>query len=216
MQFGPGVDPGLTVALRPYRQHVAGADFSAAVLDWFGIRGEAAFRYPLDYEDYDYAPNPEIQYVLGLDKEFFGELNFILQYTGKYVFDWDSIDDDQRISYLMENPSAITGPVDIPAMVNNEIMFRNRMISGQTERVQHGLTLRVEWKTLYETLSLSALGYYNISTGEWMTLPKITYQITDALQFSAGGQIYGGPDDTLYGMIDEIASAGYIEFKASF
>jgi hypothetical protein len=69
---------------------------------------------------------------------------------------------------------------------------------------------------MYETLNLELSGLYNFTTGEFFIKPKVTYDIADALTFTLGGELYTGPDETLYGTIDESLSAIFIELKTSF
>ena len=62
------------------------------------IRGEAAYRRPFDYQTRPYAARPDVQYVLGVDRNF-GSLSVIAQYMGRYVFDWQQgagLRDDPR------------------------------------------------------------------------------------------------------------------------
>jgi hypothetical protein len=199
--INPDAPPDITLAFSSYQHQVIGADFST-VAGPLGIRGEFAFKDPVDYEKFEYVPMPELQYVLGVDREFFGELNVILQYVGKYVFDWEKL-------------TPVAGPPG-PESVEREIVQKNRMVSGQLEEIQHSATMRLEWKLLQETLNLSLLSMYNFSTEELFLLPKVTYDIIDDLEVSVGGQIYLGPDNTLFGTIEESQSAGYVELKASF
>ena len=44
----------------------------------------------------------------------------------------------------------------------------------------------------------------------------INTYIIDDLEVSVGGQLYLGPDDTLFGTIEESQSAYYAELRASF
>ncbi len=74
----------------------------------------------------------------------------------------------------------------------------------------------LEWLTLHQTLSLSALGLVNFSTKEWLLFPKLGYQLSDTLSTTVGAEIYAGPHDTLFGVIDSNLSAGYAELKMSF
>jgi hypothetical protein len=77
-------------------------------------------------------------------------------------------------------------------------------------------SLRVEWLALHQTLSISALGLVNFSTGEWVAFPKVGYHITDALVATVGAELYEGPHDTLFGSISGQLSAGYAELKFSY
>jgi hypothetical protein len=209
----------ITVARLPYQHHVVGADFAAPVSDWFGLRGEAAYRRPLHYDTRDHVPEPDLQYVLGVDREF-GDLMVIAQYVGRHTFEWEEIQAEPMNLASAGNIPADVIPQGMQELVEEGIRGgiakTNQMIQSQTERWQHSAFLRLQWKLLHETLSLELSGLYNFSTGDWLARPKLAYDITDALQFIAGGEIFGGPDDTLFGMIEEIQSAGYAQLMASF
>jgi hypothetical protein len=218
---------------------VAGFDFETTVGDLFGMRGEIAFRYPIEYETRVYAPSPDLYYVAGADREF-GDVHVSAQYMGRYVFDWTRVEPSPYntdplpvVSSIYPDPDAepgepghedICGPDNCnPAIkenvieaINNELTLRSRLIHGQKEPVQHGFSLRAEWRTLHDTLSLVAFGVMNVSTLEWLIYPKVSYSITDAMTVSVGGEVYRGPKDTLFAMIEDILTAGYAELKISF
>jgi len=193
-----------TMAFVSYRHQVVGADFSTA-LGGFGLRGEFAYREPFGLETYDHVPRPELSYVLGVDREFFGELMVLLQYSGKAVLRWDTTPGLQE---------SFTDP--IKKLTREQIITRNQMIASQLEQFQHGVTFRVGWNTLHETLHLEVMGMVNISTEELLLRPKVTYDIADALSVVAGAEIYIGPDESLFGMIEQTMSAGYLQLQASF
>jgi len=216
---------GVSVRFRAYQQHVAGLDFAASVSDWFGIRGEAALRWPEEYEDLAHVPRPDLQWVLGVDREF-GDLSIIAQYIGRYVVDFEAGVETPLLGYVDRlaagGLTALSPDEQIDLVMNGEtyahqeVRAKALMIAGQTEEHQHSLMARVAYKFLQETLTLELMGLYNISSEEYLLRPKLTYALTDGLNFIAGGQIFGGPDGTLYGMVDEIQSAGYVEIKAYF
>lgn len=198
--------PDVEVAFASYRHQVVGADFATTVKS-FGLRGEVAYRRPFDYESVPHVPRPDLQYVVGLDREFFGTLSIIAQYVGRVVFDWE------------EDPAQAFPPAANPAEQMALTMFvipKNRMIAGQLEQVQHSATARVEWRLLQEALRLEVLGMFNFTTEEVMLRPKVSYDITDALKATIGAELYFGPEETLFGMIETIYSAGYAELRASF
>lgn len=186
--------PGQPLRIFPksYRMHVLGADFSTT-LGSLGIRGEIAYKKPHeDYKSNVHIPNPDLQYVFGIDREFSGNLSVILQYIGRYVFDFS--------------------PLEIP----NDIELKNRMIASQQHRVSHSLSLRIERTLFHETLRLEFVGMGNITTEEALLRPKMTYDITDALAFTLGGELYLGPRDTLFDTLDSHLSALFAELKISF
>jgi hypothetical protein len=216
-----GVDPPeIRISRVAYDQQVFGGDFSTAFGEILGLRGEIAYRHPLHHKSRPYAARPDLQYVLGVDRTF-GPVSVILQYLGRYVLDWqrepgaaNPIDPLVLAMFQPPLPPALAAEVD--TSIAQELANRNQILFGQTERVQHLASARVEWLSLRDTLSLSALGLVNFSTREWLLFPKMTYKITDSLSTSLGGEIYAGPDGTLFGAVDELLTAGYAELRMSF
>ncbi|GAB4296724.1 MAG: hypothetical protein Kow0090_11880 [Myxococcota bacterium] len=212
----PGIDGHIDVQnfvshliFKAYREHVAGFDFSTAIGGFLGVRGEAAFISPDDYERELAAPNPSLQYVLGIDKEMFSNFTLILQYIGKFICDYNTA--------FGSVASGAIAPEDMMKLMFEQMLFeKNLMISGQLKEVQHSISARVGWTMLYETLDFELAGMWNITTEEWMVRPMIVYDINDALNFSVGGELYIGPDETLFGLVDEMISAGFMELKFSF
>jgi len=183
---------GSSIIATAYRIHMAGADFSTAVAS-YGLRGEFAFRYPCkDYESNVYIPNPDLQYVLGVDREF-GDFSIIMQYSGRYVLDYTEL-------------LQIASPIE----------KNNRMFSGQQNQVSHTLSFRHVLSLLHEILFLELFASYNLTTEELFLRPKVFYDITDALRVTLAAELFTGPDETLYGTIDEQSSALFLELKASF
>ena len=217
--------PVATLAMTAYQHQVAGLDFSTTLGDWAGLRGEVAWRQALDSEDAQssWKPRPEVLAVLGLDREF-GDLWVILQYAGRFVLDHDAPAHGALDMSAIEGASPEVLATVLPVMedtIRDEIAWRNRIIAGQSEEISHQVLARLNWSLLYETLSLSLLGSFNVSTREWLARPSLVYQIEDALALSMGAEIYAqglfrDADDTLYGMIDETMTAGFVELKASF
>jgi hypothetical protein len=213
------VGPSAAVDIRrhAYNHHVIGGDFSTTIADWLGVRGEVAYRRPLHFRDRSYAPNPDVMYVLGLDHTF-DEVSIIAQYIGKYTVNWDKPEEPVgSIQTLRDNtmPTDVTdGAVEeaVPKILHQ----RNQQVFGQEKKVQHMVSARIEWQALHQTLSLSALGIVNVSTGEWVAFPKLAYQFTDSLTGTVGGEIFQGPHDTLFGSIRGQMSAAYTELKFSY
>jgi hypothetical protein len=179
--------------------HVFGADFSTT-LAGFGLRGEMAYKDPQENYSFSYIPNPELHYVFGLDKEFSGNLSVILQYIGRYVLDYSPL-------ALPPVPSLI------PAY---ELELKNRIISSQQYEASHSLSCRLGWNLLHETLSLELVGLANLTTEEFLFRPKMAYDITDALTFTLGGELYSGPNDTLFDFIEDHLSSLFAELRISF
>jgi hypothetical protein len=204
-----------------YQHHVVGFDFSTAFGDAFALRGEAAYRRPIDWEDNYWSPRPDVQYVLGVDRTF-GSVSVIAQYMGRYVFDWE-LERGPDTPYTIDRLIILEDPPRPPELAEEaEIALTetyaktNQILFSQRARVQHMATLRVEWLTAHDTLSLSALGMMNFTTEEWLLFPKLLYKMSDALSATIGGEIYSGPKDTLFSLIEAELSAGYAELRYSF
>jgi hypothetical protein len=219
--FTVGQDPPeVRIARTAYAQHVVGFDFSTAFGELLALRGEAAYRRPTSEERRVYEPRPDLQYVLGIDRAF-GDLSVIVQYIGRYVFDWQrELGPDMPVQ-----PEALIGFMEplgplleesITTSIDQELAVRNQVVFSQRARVQHLASARLEWTGLHDTLSLSALGLANFTTREVLFYPKLGYRVSDAMTAYFGAEIYTGPNDTLLGLIEEPLSAGYAELRVGF
>jgi len=185
---------------KAYRMFVIGADFQTTAGE-YGLRGEIGYRKPHgDYKAEFHIPNPDLSYVFGIDKEFSGNLSVIFQYIGRYVFNF-------------EEPFTIATPEVVPVMMLEE---KNRMIAQQQHELSHSFSCRAGWQLLHETLELEVVGLYNLTTEEYFLKSKMNYDIADALTLTLGMMVYGGPENTLFGTIDEYLSAVFTEFRLSF
>jgi hypothetical protein len=207
----------IRIERKAYDQHVVGFDFSTAIGDALALRGEAAYRSPLHYKRRAYAPNPDVQYVLGADRSF-GNVSVIAQYMGRVVLDWHRAESPE----FTEDPAALGTGVPAAAiaqaipLIEGELRVRNQMLFSQLHKVQHLATVRVEWLGLHETLSLSALAFVNFTTKEWLAFPKLGYKLSDNLSAAVGAEIFAGPTGTLFGLIDRQLTAGYAELRCGF
>lgn len=219
--YSVGDEAELRIARTAYHHQVLGLDFSTAIGETVAIRGEAAYRIPRDYRNTSYAPHPDIQYVLGLDRSF-GPVSVIVQYMGRAVLDWEKAPgpdeplDPEQLTGV--EPDQVTSLVDsfIRTPVNQELAKRNQILFSQTEEIQHLASARIEWLGLHDTLSVSALGLVNFTTEEWVLYPKLSYRVSDSLLAALGAEIYVGPPDTLLDLLDDQLSAVYGELRYSF
>jgi len=183
-----------------YAMQMIGADVSTAV-GAYGIRAEFAYKKADETDNaWKSIPKMQFEYIVGLDREF-RDFGLIIQYIGKRVSDFENIEKVGSAS---------------PDFVKYKIALWNRMLTGQLEEWTHAISFRPALKLYHEILSLELLGQINFSTEEIFIKPVISYSIADDLTLLAGAQIFKGPQETLYGMLDENRSAAFIEFKASF
>ena len=212
----PTMPPSVLISRTAYEQQVFGGDFATSLGEFGTLRGEVAYRRPYDWSipDDRHIAFPDLQYVLGADHSF-GSLSIIVQYMGRYVFDW------QPQSGSMQNSSVLpTQPMSnitfVTEVVNGTLAKQNQILFSQTARVQHLATLRFEWLALHETLSVSSLCLLNFTTHEWLVTPRLGYRLSDAMTAYVGAQVFHGPTDTLFGIIDAELSSGYAELRYTF
>lgn len=216
---GPITDFGLVtaqaaVSRTAYKQHVIGFDFATTLGDWLGLRGEAAYRDPVNFRERVYAPNPDVQYVVGVDHTF-GDVSIIAQYLGRYVFNYQKYDAsgvDTEQLYLQAMAREPEAEVQIDAVLR----AKNQILFSQLHQVQNMASLRLEWLTMHQTLTASALAFVNFSTQEWLLFPKVAYALSDNMTATVGAEIYEGPSNTLFGVIRSELSAGYAELRMAF
>jgi len=212
-------NPSVVISRTAYKHQVVGFDFATAVGDIVALRGEVAYRKPYDYEKlYAPTPKPDLQYVLGADHTF-GSLSVIAQYVGRYTFHWAKEDGPLAGAIdptLLQTDNPTVSKQEAVESVNLQLAKNNQILFSQTAKIQHLATARVEWLTLHDTLSLSMLGLVNITTKEWMAAPKIGYRLSDNMMAYIGAEILTGPKDTLFGLVDQKMSAGYVELRSTF
>jgi hypothetical protein len=212
----PLMPPSILISRTAYEQQVIGFDFSTTMGEFGTLRGEAAYRRPYDWSapaDHHIA-YPDLQYVVGADHSF-GSLSIIVQYMGRYVFDWEKQEGSPNDTATL--PMRQPGDLKFVTDTANAILSKdNQILFSQTAQLQHLGTLRFEWLGLHETLSISSLCLLNFTTHEWLLTPRIGYRLSDAITTYVGAQIFQGPPDTLFGIIEAELSSGYVELRYTF
>ena len=202
---------GIHLIPTAYRIHAIGGDFSTT-LGSYGIRGEAAFKQTVDeYKNISYLPNPNLEYVVGVDKSI-GDFSLLLQYAGKYIFDFEK----QNVPLLADPNDSNAVMSYRRATVDYQMTHLTRLLLQQSDEITHSITARVGWTTMHETLKLDLAGIYNFTTKEYVLRPTITYDITDAVTVCVGAQKIDGPDESIYGLESNLLSNVFAELKLSF
>jgi hypothetical protein len=210
--------PSILVSRTAYEQQVLGFDFSTSLGEVATLRGEAAYRRPYNWNESadHHIAYPDLQYTIGADHTF-GSLSIIVQYMGRYVFDWQKQSGPMMVLDTSVLPMESMADLKfVSDNVNATLAKQNQILFSQTAQIQHLGTLRFEWLGLHETLSISSLCLYNFTTREWLVTPRIGYRLSDAITMYAGAQVFHGPADTLFGIIDAQLSAGYVELRYTF
>ncbi|HYX33800.1 MAG TPA: DUF1302 family protein [Oligoflexus sp.] len=90
-----------------------------------------------------------------------------------------------------------------------------RTNSQQRHSYQDGLSMRVNYKALQETLEWEAVGVWNRQDHDSLFRPKVTYAWNDQLKSSLGAEIYQGRPETFFGSMEEL-SGGFVELRYGF
>lgn len=175
-------------------QKVIGADFVFTFSN-AAIRGESAYSITNGYNDEIYIPNPEVEYVIGIDSEINQSISLAIQYFGKWIQDWTELD---------------------TANTTVQISSLNRAIWGQTAESHNGISGRIGIDLFYETLTLDLFISFNLSTEELFSRFKSTWRIADAINIYAGINYIIGPEGTRADLAEEFLQVLFAEIKYSF
>ena len=92
----------------------------------------------------------------------------------------------------------------------------NRHIFHQQEEWDHAFSLTARQQLAYETLELTATGYYNLTSEEWMVRPAIVWNAAESLSLSLGAQWMKGNDGTVFSHASKLMNGVFLELKTSF
>ncbi len=202
--------PEVTNASTPYFKNMTGIDFAAPLGSWI-VRGEVAYNITTNYKNNMYIPNPDLNYVAGIERNFMG-FNTILQYIGKYTFDFNELTEP-----VLKDP---TDPTEQQQYANELILYEssllNRKIFFQQEKTNHAMALTISKPFAYETWNAEITAYYNITSKEYLFRPKVSWEISDALIASAGCLYMAGPEKELFDYAGPVLNGAFVELKVSF
>jgi hypothetical protein len=140
-----------------YQKDALGADFAIPLGSWIA-RGEMAASLTHNYANQMHVPNPDLYYVLGLERSFW-DITAIAQYIGKYVFDFTPIQ-PPTLTSLDPEPLAQY----VRDLVAYESTSFNRKIFQQQKQTNHALFLSLNRAFARETLRAELAGYYNLTS----------------------------------------------------
>lgn len=211
--------PSAGLSLKPYKINNIGFDFETTAGS-FGIRGEAAFMMPaLSHESYEYVPFSELTWVAGTDW-MKGDWRLTFEYSGKTIPDHKPSAVDPFISAELD-PATLaqllaTPGFDFEDYVKQQVAAFNMLYNYQFDKTYHSAALRVERDFLYGNLTPSLTTLYNFTSQDIMVMPEITWKPADGLVISIGGEIFSGPEGSVYDIIDEFMNCFRLGLKANF
>ncbi|HOZ30438.1 MAG TPA: hypothetical protein PLL66_05935 [Bacteroidales bacterium] len=205
--------PAIKIIYQPafYKKTSAGLDFSIPVKTWL-ISGELAYNHTTNYKDNIFTPNPNLHYVIGLEKDIAG-VKVIAEYIGRYVFDFNKL-------VAPSLPSDFTDTAQLINYMNETVIYESakytRRVFEQYYQMNNAMMLSLHRNWLWETLSTELSFLYNLSTEEKLIRGNITWKANDELSISGGGQIMDGPKNTIYDISGKVLSGIWIGMKYSF
>lgn len=209
----PFTDFSLELLQVPFRQRTIGADFATVLLST-GIRGEIAWKVPEQGDSLDpMIPKSEIQWVVSIDREL-GPVRIIAGYLGKKVDNFVPAAPPQDF-----DPAMISNPEIWPLlgpMLADQIGYYNRILFDQTHEWNHSALFRSSVTLLHENLGADVSFLYNLTTEEYLFYPKVTYQVNDGLQATAGYQYYHGEKYTRFSWIKHVFNGPFFELRLTF
>jgi hypothetical protein len=209
IDFSTGI-PEITNVARPYFKNMIGGDITLPLRSWI-FRGEFAHNITSDYKEHMYIPNPDLHYVVGLEHSFRG-LNTILQYIGRYTFDFTEL--EEPVSADPDDPLAQAEYAEDLIIYKAELFARKSFY--QQKETNHALALTVSKAFAYDTWNMELTGLYNVTSDEYMLRPKISWNISDALTASAGCTYMTGPDEELFSYAGPVLNGAFLELKVNF
>jgi len=209
-----------------YSAQTVGLDFATALGSICGLRGEAAWRMPAeDTVHPELQPLADVQAVLGVERQLFGELEALLQVHLRYSLDHEDIGRYLPTGTAGQPPdprelaaaAAKLGSVEaVEQAVREEIRFQNRVLYGQRDELAPTLLLHLQHRALQDTLTLSLWSSLNLATEEWSLSPSVAYLVAEGLRVEVGAQVLRGPPETLLGAVEHQRTAGYVELSSHF
>ena len=191
-----GSPSGQVTELRYDRITVLGADF-ARNLGRFGVRGEVAYMDTRDDEGVDpLVRNPQLFWIVGVDRTFLDNLNVNVQYF------------QRRIRHF-HDPDAGADPN------GRRLAIQNAVLGGQRDRVSDGVTFRVSNKWFNDTLEAEVFAVVNFTRNDAFVRPLLTYSFSDHWKATIGAEYFRGAPDTQYGGLKRNRGA-FAELRYSY
>ncbi|MBS0009988.1 MAG: hypothetical protein KFF49_01165 [Bacteroidales bacterium] len=181
------------------------------------LRMEAAWTRP----DQDYRQNeniilPEVQWVAGIE-HFFGQLRVILEYSGKYLLDYEepvfdpTLPDESMLADLATIP-----PEQAFEFTRLQIASFNRLYTYQLDEYSHYAGLHLSYEKGMATLSPALNILYSITAEEYLLMPELKIKPADNIKIVAGATIYKGKTNSLFDMINNKLNSIYTGIRIDF
>ncbi|MDZ7738452.1 MAG: hypothetical protein U5K32_05165 [Bacteroidales bacterium] len=208
--------PEIILQKKTFKTGVLAADMEF-VLGSSIIRAEAAWSDPgKDYRQQRYVMLPEVKWAAGIE-HFFGDLQLILEYSGKYLIDYEEpafdpgLPDEASLAAI-----GSLSPGQLYEYTSLQISSFNRLYNYQLDEYSHYAGLRLSYEKGYAKVKPSLNILYNITAAEYMLNPIIKINPSDNIEMIVGADIYRGEDDSLFDMISDRLNSIYTGLRIDF
>ncbi|MFO7853092.1 MAG: hypothetical protein ACQERS_02095 [Bacteroidota bacterium] len=181
------------------------------------IRSEAIWSNPdADYRQEEHVMLPEIRWAGGFE-HFFGDLQVLIEYSGKYLIDYEApafdpaLPDESSFSDIGTLP-----PQQIIEYTRQQIGAFNRLYNYQLDEYNHFAGLSLTYEKGLAILSPLVNILYNITAEEYMINPVLKIKPTDNIELIAGAEIYNGVNNSLFDMINDRLNSVYGGVRIDF
>lgn len=202
--------PLITNIAKVYRKTSIGLDFDLPIGSMI-LRGEGAYNITSNPENNIYTPLSDFSYVAGIEKNIMGT-TVIAQYIGKFTPDFNAL----PAPVLSDPMNPMAQMQYANEMIQYESRMFNRRIFHQQEKTNHALSLTMMKSFGYDTWTTDITGYYNLTSGEWLVRPSLSWKVSDALTATVGGNYMWGGDATLFAYSSDVMNGAFLEMKVSF
>lgn len=183
--LSPDLSPGggSLIRLSHHRTRVIGADAATTRGAWrYAV--EAAYTRTEDTDGTNpFVKNPFWYGVLGVERDFTGDLSVIVQLFARHV-------------------EKYANPEDLSPAAGRALAVQQAVLNVQYERSQQGLTARIAKKWLNETVEGELAATALLGDTGYALRPKLVYVESDHLKLIAGFEAFRGSDKTSFGRLE--------------
>lgn len=192
-----------------YHKQTIGADFALPISSII-LRGEMALNLTSGYENQMHIPNPDINYVFGIERNILNTTT-ILQYIGKYTIDFTELNEPTLTDFTPEAIQIFAGEILL-----YESTLYNRRMFNQQEETNHAFMLSLARSFLYDELNVELSGLYNLTSEEHLVRGNIRWSVTDALSANLGASFMLGPEESIYNRAGEVMNGIFAGLTVKF
>jgi len=166
-----GPPDSVLISLKYPPLKVIGGDFSTVWKSW-EIHGEGAYYITEDRKGEDPAVKNSFYYVVIGGTKSTDRFLFGMQYGFKFITNYKPI-----LEYDFED---------------RYIAQEAQKINFETDRWINYLTLRISYEGMEDRLKLDGPLVYDLTNGDYFSLPRITYEFSDGVEIMGGFLLTGG------------------------